>query len=353
VIAPEPMPAPHDDEQTYFVERAEPIPLAESFVDAHHRDAEGRHLLRRWRQDFYIYTGTHFEHMSAETLDACVYQHLEKTWKIKRHRETGEIESDKHKNSIPAPVVPRKNLVTEVRLALPSRGLLVDDTIDAPMWLDGREVPDPLECVACRNGLLDLSTGKFLQHSPDLFAVNAIDFDYDADAPEPTEWLRFLNQLWGVDWASILTLQRWFGYCLTPDTSQQKGLLLVGPKRSGKGTIARVQRALIGTSNVCAPTLAGLATNFGLSSLLDKPLGIISDARLSRRTDQAVDLRAALPTITTKQPRSGGERARVYLGVRLKPWLGKASRLRASKGPLARSGTRAYAMHAPAREESF
>ena len=31
-----------------------------------------------------------------------------------------------------------------------------------------------------------------------------------------------------------------FGYCLTTDTSQQKAFLIVGPKRSGKGTIGRV-----------------------------------------------------------------------------------------------------------------
>src|SRR5262245_42248056 len=36
------------------------------------------------------------------------------------------------------------------------------------------------------------------------------------------------------------TLQTWFGYNLTPDTSLQKIAALVGPPRSGKGTIGRV-----------------------------------------------------------------------------------------------------------------
>jgi putative DNA primase/helicase len=45
---------------------------------------------------------------------------------------------------------------------------------------------------------------------------------------------------------------------------------------------------MLGRANVCGPTLGSLCTNFGLWPLLDKPLAIISDARLSGRADQAV-----------------------------------------------------------------
>jgi putative DNA primase/helicase len=56
----------------------------------------------------------------------------------------------------------------------------------------------------------------------------------------------------------------------------------VGPKRSGKGTICRVLRALIGPENVCGPTLASLGDRFGRWPLLGKSLAIIHDARLGR-----------------------------------------------------------------------
>jgi putative DNA primase/helicase len=68
--------------------------------------------------------------------------------------------------------------------------------------------------------------------------------------------------------------------------SQQKGFLLVGPKRSGKGTIARVLTRLVGIDNTVAPTLAGLGVNFGLAPLIGKRIAIISDARLGGRADQ-------------------------------------------------------------------
>jgi putative DNA primase/helicase len=107
------------------------------------------------------------------------------------------------------------------------------------------------------------------------------------------------------------------GHLLTPDASYQKILMLIGPKRSGKGTIARVIKALIGAANVANSTLAGLATNFGLAPLIGKPAAIVTDARLSGRTDiaqvverllsisgedsQTID-RKYLPAVTVKLP---------------------------------------------------
>jgi putative DNA primase/helicase len=64
--------------------------------------------------------------------------------------------------------------------------------------------------------------------------------------------------------------------------------LLVGPKRGGKGTIARVLRAMVGAHNVAGPTLASLGTGFGLQDLIAKPVAIISDARLGGKTDSSV-----------------------------------------------------------------
>ncbi len=120
------------------------------------------------------------------------------------------------------------------------------------------------------------------------FTTLALDYDFDPSSPAPTAWFAFLRQLWPDDAESISTLQEWFGYLLTCDTRLQKILLLVGPKRSGKGTISRVLRELVGPGNVAGPTLAGLATNFGLWPLLGKSVAIVNDARLGHRSDQAI-----------------------------------------------------------------
>jgi putative DNA primase/helicase len=99
--------------------------------------------------------------------------------------------------------------------------------------------------------------------------------------------VRFLTELFGQDHQAITALQDWFGYMLSPDTSQHKIFFIVGPRRSGKGTIARVQTALVGRDSVANPTLASLQTNFGIAPLIGKPVAIITDARLGGRSDQA------------------------------------------------------------------
>jgi putative DNA primase/helicase len=158
----------------------------------------------------------------------------------------------------------------------------------APCWLDGRSGPPSTEVIACENGVLHLVTEQILPPTPAFFGLNAVDFSYQLNAPEPTNWLGFLDTLWRDDLETIDCLQEIFGYLLTANARHQKMFLIVGPKRSGKGTIARVLKALLGTANVTGPTLSHLGTNFGLAPLIGKPLAIISDARLSSRADQHV-----------------------------------------------------------------
>jgi putative DNA primase/helicase len=118
------------------------------------------------------------------------------------------------------------------------------------------------------------------------FVHNALDFAYEAAAPSPRQWLEFLSHLWPNDPQSIDTLQEIFGLCLTGDTRHQKAFLLIGPKRSGKGTIARILVALVGRCNAVSPTLASLGERFGLAPLIGKLLAVISDARIGAKADQ-------------------------------------------------------------------
>jgi putative DNA primase/helicase len=169
---------------------------------------------------------------------------------------------------------------------------LVAATIESPGWLR----PDPPhpahEILPASNGLLHLPTyletgSGLLPSTPEFFSTYALEYAFDPDAPVPQAWIDFLVSLWPKDTQSIDTLQEWFGYCLTPDTSREKMLTLIGPKRSGKGTIAKVLTALVGKSNVEGPTLTRFANEFGLAGLIGKPLAIIPDARISGKTDRA------------------------------------------------------------------
>jgi putative DNA primase/helicase len=159
------------------------------------------------------------------------------------------------------------------------------DAVEAPAWL-GEEPPDmPAdEILSLENGLLHLPSKSLLKHTPAFFTYNALPFDYQPGAQAP-QWLAFLKQLWPNDQESIDTLQEIFGLCLTKNTEFQKMFLILGPKRCGKGTVARIIRAMLGTLNVSAPTLASLGGEFGMQPLIGKLVAIISDARLTAKSD--------------------------------------------------------------------
>ena len=160
-------------------------------------------------------------------------------------------------------------------------------TVTFPAWLDRKEAdPPPEHLISCRNGLVDARTGALLKATPRFATLHALPFDYAPDA-SCERWRAFLDELWGNDNESKQLLREWFGLCLVPVTRYQKALLLHGPKRSGKGTIIRVLRALVGAYNCCSPTLTSLGQRFALESWIGKLLAVISDARISSRADKA------------------------------------------------------------------
>lgn len=146
---------------------------------------------------------------------------------------------------------------------------------------------DPHDIIAVANGLLHLPTRTLIPATADFFTTNQLPFPFDPNAPPPTRWLRFLEDVWPDDRASRDLFQEVVGYLTSGDTRQHKLFLLVGPPRSGKGTIGRVLRALIGAANTCAPSLSNLGEMFGLQQFIDKSLAIIPDARLGSRSNVA------------------------------------------------------------------
>ena len=94
-------------------------------------------------------------------------------------------------------------------------------------------------------------------------------------------------------------------------------LLIVGPKRAGKGTIARVLSGLVGQSNVVGPTLSNLASNFGLSALVNKPVAIIADARFSGRSAEQAVVVERLLSISGEDTLTVDRKNREHITVKL------------------------------------
>lgn len=246
------------------------LPTAEAYAREFNQHADGRTLhgygglLMEWR-------GNRYCQVEEEWLKQRLQPWLHKALRYVLNKQTGELE-----------LVDFESNPTTVKQALDTIRAFVHlpaSTV-SPSWLDGgKDRPPALELLPCNSLSLHIPTGRILAPTPALFTINALDFDYDPNSEPPERWIKFLEQLFGDDLESVELLQEWMGYCLTGDTSQQKMLLLVGPRRSGKGTIGRIITRLVGAGNVVGPTTSSLAGNFGLQPLIEKSLAIVSDAR--------------------------------------------------------------------------
>jgi putative DNA primase/helicase len=174
--------------------------------------------------------------------------------------------------------------VNEILKALRALTYLPEKT-PVPCWLDAPEAELP-DLLICRNGAFDLVSGDVHPLTPRLFATIRLPVEYTPEAAAPVVWLAFLKSLWPNDQESIDALQEIFGLLLTPLTKFQKIFLLVGPKRSGKGTILRMMRKLLGDDNVASPALSTIAESYGMQCMIGKLAALIGDARINVRSDK-------------------------------------------------------------------
>lgn len=260
-------PAQTTPERRFELMPEDPLQGARALIQRRFAHPEGS-CLKFWQGSFYRWTASHWVEMTEADARALLYAFLD---------ENGASHYRPNQSKV-------SNLLDALKHA---PGVHIDSThAAAPCWLGGHEIAPAAELVACSNGLLHLPTRRISTPTPRFFNMNATPFAYDPHAPAPTHWLQFLAEVWPDDPEAIATLQELFGYLLTPDTRQQKIFMIVGPKRSGKGTIARVLAEMLGSANVAGPTLDSMTAEFGLQPLLGKLAAIISDARLSGRADQ-------------------------------------------------------------------
>jgi putative DNA primase/helicase len=256
------------NERGDLLDPSEPLDVVRRF-QAHNADVEGFPEIVRWNGDYLKARGTHYEITTDEAINAALYAFTDG----KRDVATG------------APVKPDRAMIEELNHAL--KAVAGIDVANPPAWLSPRRGdPAAADVIALSNGLLSVAGGRdFLPPTRRFFTLNSVGFPYAPDAPRPVQWERFLDDVWPDDVESRETLQELMGLLLTGDTRYQKIFMLIGPKRSGKGTIGRVLQALVGEGNHCSPTLNGLGGPFGAESLIGKRLAMIGDARLGHRAD--------------------------------------------------------------------
>jgi P4 family phage/plasmid primase-like protien len=235
--------------------------------------AERRPNLRYWRGEFYDWVATsYYAALGKDTITSEIWKYLDQAL----------IRDEK---GVLQPFYPKRHTVEETLAALKAIAQL-EDKDETPFWIAGGIAG---ELIAFPNGLLELSSDKLHPPNPDFFTLGALSFNYEPKRGDPKAWLEFLDQVYdkaGNEAEArdqIEALQEVFGYLLTPDISQEKCFMLLGPPRSGKGTMAQMMQALLASTTVAGPALSDFGTEFGLSALIGKQLAIIDDLRVARK----------------------------------------------------------------------
>ena len=249
---------------------------ARTFLDTHYSSEEG-YRLAHYAEEFYIHAGTHYEVIEDLTIRSKVYAFLDKC------KKSGKQGALMPFNPTPASVSAVLDAVQSI-VHLPNH-----PNTKPPIWLEEyrNSKPDASKLISVKNGIFHLEDSILMPHSLGFFTQNSLPFEYDPKANCP-QWESFLLSVWEDDLESIECLQEMFGYILSGDTRQQKFFNIIGPRRSGKGTINKVLVALLGQHNTVAPELGELCDTFGLQPWLGKLLASFTDARAPERNRSAV-----------------------------------------------------------------
>jgi len=253
-----------------------PLDHARQFLTAQYITEEGFKLVH-YAQDFYVYTNTHYSFMEEASIRSQLYKFFDKCQKQDRKGNLVPF------NANPATVNAAMDAIKAIT------HLANNPESKPPVWLDGYADNNPPaeKLISLENGLFHVEQSVLFPHSLGFFTYNSLPFAYDPEAVCP-QWLKFLTDVFGEDEEAKNLLQEYFGYILSGDNKQQKFLNVIGPRRSGKGTINKVLTELLGQHNVVSPQMDEMCDTFSLQPWIGKPLATFTDARVTPRNSASV-----------------------------------------------------------------
>jgi putative DNA primase/helicase len=256
------------DEEDLFILPDEPLEVARIYRDT--QLVENMSSLLYWRDGWWSWSGRHWNALPADAVTDDLYDFTGPAWKMGKHG--------------PEPWNPNRSRIGDVLEAL--RGLVrLDDAVEPLSWLDGRE--DGGKPVAVANGLLDVRTRRLTAHTPFFFNLNSVPFAYDPDA-KCKAFDAFVASLWDEDDGARRTLVQMLGYLVSGRTDMHCVFGLIGKKRGGKSTIARLATELLGPANVVNLTVEDFSYTFGLETTIGKSLAVLADVRTTGKNNSTL-----------------------------------------------------------------
>lgn len=246
----------------------------------------GGRTIKYWRSEWYVWKGNRYRKIQEDEFRAKVSfaikeefnrLNLEAQERFRKGQEAGLIapEEDPPKARKVTP-----SLVSSVLQATASL-VAVSGDIEVGTWLPTRERKNWL---SFRNGILDIDAlladremdECFRPNTPEWFSTISIPYDFDPQARCPF-FEDVLDYNLDMDPEKVKILQEWAGYILTPDTGEQKFLILEGEGSNGKSAYVAAITAMVGEDNVSTVPLEVFGERFARAETLGKLLNAAAD----------------------------------------------------------------------------
>ncbi|MEY8095848.1 DUF5906 domain-containing protein [Falsihalocynthiibacter sp. S25ZX9] len=227
--------------------------------------------LKYWTGCWYVWKGPKWEQLEAKSDEV---NDAVRRWSAGKHFL--------NKEGVAQPVLPNISFVSEVAEAVRCEVVWDISSIDGVMW----EGQPPFVGLAMhvKNGILCVVTDKLYSHTPRCFNLTSVDAEWHGDKDiSEKPFGKFVASI-TTEGEQMLPLQEYFGYSLTSMTKMQKGLMLIGKRRSGKGTILRTLGKLLGTGGVHTIPMQQFSNTFPMQGAETAAIIALPDIRTDKNT---------------------------------------------------------------------
>jgi putative DNA primase/helicase len=144
-----------------------------------------------------------------------------------------------------------------------------------------------------KNGILNLKTGKLLDHDPKKYQTKMVSLDFDPTAP-CLRWNQFIDEVTCGDRDLAGYLQKAFGYALTGTVAEQSFFVLIGRGANGKSTLLNVIKRVMGdyaatcSSDLFVVKQYGGSSSCGLMKLNGVRLATVSEVGVGKKLDEPI-----------------------------------------------------------------
>lgn len=129
-----------------------------------------------------------------------------------------------------------------------TRKTMIDDSRDINFIVNS-DLDKDLYLLNCQNGVLNLKTFEFMEHSPDFLLSKIANVVYDPTASD-AEWVKFIDEVLQRNKPKIEYVQKLLGLSTTGCTNEECCYLFYGAStRNGKSTVTETYSYMLGNTD--------------------------------------------------------------------------------------------------------